>query len=219
MEARSLTYYPESKVEVNGFLAKHYDRLLDMVTLGRYGPLVKEAVRRMDISPEDRILDLGAGTGRNGLVMIPYLSQRGRLVLVDISEEMIEQLRRRLAHFRTVRILKARVDRSLPLRDRFDKVFISFVLHGFPQESREIVIRNAYKLLREGGSFFIFDYNGFSLDQMPFFLRIPFKSLECPYALDFIERDWKTILSEAGFQEFEEHIFYRYIRLLRAGRD
>jgi demethylmenaquinone methyltransferase/2-methoxy-6-polyprenyl-1,4-benzoquinol methylase len=211
-----LSYYPRSRVEIKGFMARHYDLLLDTATLGRYGSLVKQVVRRMGISPEDKILDLGAGTGRNDSSMVSYLSEKGRLIAVDISSEMITQLRARFARSGAVHIVRARVDRPLPLKERFEKVFISFVLHGFPQESREIVIENAYALLRRGGSFFILDYDQFSLDEMPFLLRIPFEYLECPYAFDFIDRDWKGILAEAGFQEFEEHIFYRYIRLLRA---
>ena len=111
----------------------------------------------MGVSSEDKILDLGAGTGRNDSPMISYLSEKGRLIAVDISGEMITQLRARFARSGAVHIVKARVDRPLPLKERFDKVFISFVLHGFPQESREIVIENAYALLRGGGSFFILD--------------------------------------------------------------
>ena len=213
-----MTYYPKSRVEIKGFTAKHYDLLLDLATLGMYGPFLKRVIGRMRISPKDKILDLGAGTGRNDALMVKYLSGEGRIVAVDISDDMITQLRSRLGVYPNANIVKARIDRPLPLKNHFDKVFISFVLHGFPQDSRKIVVENAYQMLRDGGSFFVLDYNEFSLDRMPFFLRIPFRLLECPYAFDFIDRDWKKILADVGFDEFEEDIFYRYIRLLRAGK-
>jgi hypothetical protein len=41
--------------------------------------------------------------------------------------------------------------------------------------------------------------------------------MECSYALDFIERDWKRILEQRGFHNFEEHSFFSgYVRLLKA---
>jgi len=67
------------------------------------------------------------------------------------------------------------------------------VLHGFPQNIRERVIKNVFEVLKNGGVFFILDYNEFDKDLMPFYLRILFKLIECPYAFDFIEKDWKKI--------------------------
>lgn len=219
-------YYPKSKarprakrrVEIKGFMATHYDALLDIVTLGRYSSFIEKAIEMMKISPRDKILDLGTGTGRNACLMMKYLSKDGELVGVDISEEMISQFRKKCANFPNAKIVKARVDSSFPFRTKFDKVFISFVLHGFPQNIREIVVKNVFEVLKNGGAFFILDYNEFSLREMPFYLKIPFKIIECPYAFDFIERDWKNILTDNGFSGFREHIFFDYIRLLKAAK-
>jgi len=79
--------------------------------------------------------------------------------------------------------IHARADQFLPFKEKFDKVFISFVLHGFPQNIREKVIKNIFEVLKNGGVFFILDYNEFDKDLMPFYLRILFKVIECPYAL------------------------------------
>ena len=66
------SYYPESKVEINGFTARHYD----------------------------------------------------------------------------AKIIQGRIEKSLPFREKFDRIFISFVLHGFPQDVREVIIKNVFKVLR-----------------------------------------------------------------------
>jgi len=34
-------HYPESRVEIEGLIATHYDALLDIVTFGRYVPFIK----------------------------------------------------------------------------------------------------------------------------------------------------------------------------------
>lgn len=212
-----MSYYPESKVEINGFVARHYDTLLNIMLLGKYFPFIKKAIDLMKIMPNDRILDFGAGTGRNACLMMGYLSPKGEVVGLDISSDMISQFEKRCAQFPNARILNQRIDRPLSYKEEFDKVFISFVLHGFPQKAREQIIENALIALNEGGEFFILDYNEFPLEKKPLYMRIPFKLIECPYAFDFIERDWENILGEMGFKDFEEHLFFgNIVRLLKA---
>jgi len=73
------SYYPESKVETKGFIAAHYDAILDIATFGRYSPFIEKAIEMMRIKPQDKILDLGTGTGRNACLMMKYLSKDGKL--------------------------------------------------------------------------------------------------------------------------------------------
>jgi len=209
--------YPGSKVETKRFTARHYDAFMNIVSFGRYSSFIEKTIRLMGIKPQDRIIDFGAGTGRNARLMLKYLSPRGKLLGIDISEVMISQFKKRCANFPNAQIMNARIDEPLPFKEEFDKVFISFVLHGFPQNVREIIIDNAFKALKNGGGFIILDWNEFSLKSLPFYQRMLFRFIECPYAFDFIERDWKKILREKGFVHFEEHLISaKLIRLLKA---
>jgi ubiquinone/menaquinone biosynthesis C-methylase UbiE len=210
-------YYPESKVEIQGFMARHYDAILNVATLGRYSYFIKKTVASMKIKPQDRILDLGAGTGRNACLMLRYLSNDGGLTGVDISGEMTTQFKKKCAGYPNVKIVQARIDRELPFREKFDKAFISFVFHGFPQTAQEKIIKNVSALLKNNGSFFILDYNEFSFDRSPLHVRLLFKRIECPYAFDFIRKDWKHILEGYNFGGFAESLFFgNYVRLLEA---
>ena len=210
-------YYPQSKVEVGGLLARHYDRLMDVVTFGRYRLFIEQVVRLMNIEPADRIIDFATGTGRNACLMMKYLSQQGRLVGLDISDAMISQFRAKCRGFPNAEIVNQRIDRPLPYENDFDKAFISFALHGFPQQTRAMIIDNAFSALSSGGELFILDYNEFSLSEMPWYIRLPFRMMECPYAFDFISRDWKRIMRRQGFGRFTEHVFFGgYVRLLKA---
>lgn len=171
----------------------------------------------MKIKPNHKIIDLGAGTGRNACLMMKQLSTKGELVGLDISEEMIVQFNKNCAKFSNAKVIYKKIDQDLDYEMYFDKAFISFVLHGFPQEARKQIICNAFKALKKNGELFILDYNEFSLKEMPFYLKIPFKLAECPYAFDFIEKDWKKILAGEGFSYFEEYLFFKkFIRLLKA---
>ena len=110
-----------------------------------------------------------------------------------------------------------RIDIPFQLEKRFNKIFISFVIHGFPHQVRHYVIENAYNHLEAGGAFYILDFAEFDMNSMPFHHRAIFKAVECKYAFDYIGRDWKSILKEKGFIEFADHFYLKkYMRLLKA---
>lgn len=206
----------DSKVEVTGFEARYYDLLMNTITGGTYPFFIRNAIREMHIQPGDNILVFGAGTGRNMDLMDKYLSGKGRIIGLDVGPEMLEQAQRRFADHPYITIEKQRIEEPLPYQGEFDKVFISFVLHGFIQEDRLKTIANAQRALRPGGEFIILDYNEFDLKQSPWTVRFVFK-MECPLATDFIGRDLQAILREQGFDEFRVHPHYLgYVRLLSA---
>ncbi len=207
-------------MEVRNWQVPFYDLFLNVITAGRYAAFIAEVVRMMKIEPDDRVLDLGAGTGRNARLILPYLSGSGNYLGVDISRAMVERFKKKCARFPSARIIRARLDREFPLQARFDKIFIFFVLHGLPQWERERLIERVGFYLKENGRLFILDYNEFSLDQMPWYLRLGFRYLECPYAFDFIARDWKRILMENKLNYSREFFFFSgYVRLLQACRE
>jgi len=206
----------DSKVEVTGLEARHYDFFMNLITAGTYPFFIRRAVKDMQIQPADSILDFGCGTGRNISLMNTYLSEEGRVLGLDIGPEMLEQARRRFASDHRVTIEKQRIEEPLPYQDEFNKVFISFVLHGLVQEDRLKVIDNTRRALKPGGEFLILDYNEFDLQHSPALVRFAFR-LECPLATDFIGRDLQTFLREHGFDGFRVHTYYRgYVRLLGA---
>jgi len=209
--------YPDSGVELNPRIAKNYDKVMNIGSIGMYSSFIKKAISNMDIRPDDRILDLGCGTGRNANLMLKYLSDKGHITGLDISEHMEKQFLHRFSGDRQVDFINRRIDQPFNLNKSYDKVFISFVIHGFPHEVRDTVIKNAFNNLKPGGSFIILDFGEFDMDKMPWFDRFIFKKIECKYAFDFIKRDWKEILSGYGFGNFAENFYLKkYVRLLRA---
>jgi demethylmenaquinone methyltransferase/2-methoxy-6-polyprenyl-1,4-benzoquinol methylase len=206
-----------SKVEVTGAEARHYDFVMNLITAGTYPLFIRRVIRDTRIRPADAILDLGAGTGRNACLMARYLGDQGRIVGLDIGDEMLEQAHRRCRHLSNVTFEKRRVEQPLPYRETFDQVFISFVLHGFVQEDRLRIVNNAYQALRPGGRFLILDYNEFEPERAFWPVRFAFRHVECPLATDFVRRDWQAILREDSFSNFRAHDYYLgYVRLLEA---
>ncbi|BCD61308.1 demethylmenaquinone methyltransferase / 2-methoxy-6-polyprenyl-1,4-benzoquinol methylase [Nitratiruptor sp. YY08-26] len=206
-----------SKVEVKGFEAKFYDRFMDIITFGYYPFFIRKAIKNLNLQKGQRILDFGAGTGRNALLMYRYVGDEGEIVGLEIGKEMQEQFLRNCNAYQNIKLENLRIDSPLPFKEEFDVVFISFVLHGFIQDKRDIIIQNAYNALKPHGTFAILDYANFDVDKAPWYVRFPIQKVECPLAQDFIERDTKKMLESFGFGDFEESFsFGGYVRLLKA---
>jgi len=209
----------DSKVEVTGAEARHYDLLMNLITGGTYPFFIRRVIRDMDIQPDDAILDLGSGSGRNACLMARYLAEGGRIVGLDIGAEMLEQAQHRCRRLPNVIFKKGRIEEPLPHHEAFDEAFISFVLHGFIQQDRLRIIGNVYRALRPGGRFLILDYNEFEPTQASWPVRLAFR-MECPLATDFVRRDLQAILTQQGFAHFRAHRYYLgHVRLLEAVKE
>ena len=209
--------YPDSRIELSPFISRNYDQILAIASMGRFPKSIIRAIKDMQIEPNDQILDLGCGTGYNTSLMASYLNGTGSIHGLDISDEMALQFQSRFSDKNHITFENQRIDLPFQMDKKFNKIFISFVIHGFPHQIRNAVIENAYKHLEEGGAFYILDFAEFDMKSMPFHHRAIFKAVECKYAFDYIGRDWKAILKDKGFTEFTEHFYLKkYMRLLKA---
>ncbi len=217
MKLKSDKIYPESGVELNSFSARNYNNIMNIASIGLYCGFIRKAIKAMGIQQGDKILDLGCGTGRNACVMAKYLNEDGRITGVDVSSIMEKQFRKKCANHQNVEFIRQRIDLPFSLSGQFDKIFISFVIHGFPHEVRQTILKNVSNHLKSGGVFFMLDFAEFDMNAMPSLFHFIFKNIECKYAFDFIERDWKQILAGYHFFGFEEFFFFKnYVRLLKA---
>jgi ubiquinone/menaquinone biosynthesis C-methylase UbiE len=113
---------------------------------------LKAAVDRLDIKPDDRVLEIGCGHGVAATMVCERLDG-GRLTAVDRSPKMIEAARRRNAAFvdaGTAEFLVAELE-DLDLGDRrFDVIFAVRVglFHREPERARAL----AERWLAPGGS-------------------------------------------------------------------
>jgi ubiquinone/menaquinone biosynthesis C-methylase UbiE len=209
--------YPDSGVELTPFIAKHYDGLMNTMSFGLYRGFISKAIRDMNIREGNNILDLGCGTGRNAALMASYTGPNGSITGMDISPEMESQFLAKFNSKQQVSFVNLRIDQPFDLQQQFDIVFISFVIHGFPHDIRMNVIGNVKKHLKPGGRFVILDFAEFDMAAMPVHHRFVFQKVECRYAFDYIEHDWKAILADTGFGDFTENFYLKnYVRLLQA---
>jgi len=107
--------YPESGVELTPFTARHYDKVMNIGSLGMYRSFIVRVIGEMEIKPDDQILDLGCGTGRNAELMSSYLNGNGTITGLDISEDMEKQFRSRFKNDKRIGFINKRIDQPLNL--------------------------------------------------------------------------------------------------------
>ena len=206
-----------SKVEIGPMGARYYDTFLNLLSLGRCSHFFRDVIEKMDIKPGQSILDLGSGTGRNDCLIAQKIGSQGKIVGLDISNEMLSQSLQRCREYPNMSFEKQRIELPLAYKQEFDKVFISFVLHGFEDDQKLGIIHNAYRALKPGGAFYILDYAQFDLGRMGFPLRWAFTRWECQLAVEFLKLDIKEMLRSQGFTDFKEEFSLKgYLRLLKA---
>jgi S-adenosylmethionine-diacylgycerolhomoserine-N-methlytransferase len=122
-----------------------------------------ELLRQMNVQPNESVLEVGCGTGRN-LLKLSRLQPQAKLYGLDAADEMLKTaaakfdandkqkqiiLRQGLAEEFSFR-------ETFRLDEPFDKIFISYSLSMFPQW-REALL-NSLENLKAGGDLYIVDF-------------------------------------------------------------
>lgn len=115
--------------------------------------------------PDDRVVDLGAGTGLLTLALAPRVRE---LVAVDISERMLQRLDHAASADGVHNVTPLVADlRRLPLEDESATLVVSnYAFHHLEDTGKELALAEARRILRPGGRLVICDMM-FSLSLEP----------------------------------------------------
>jgi ubiquinone/menaquinone biosynthesis C-methylase UbiE len=115
-------------------------------------PRLRESLARFGVAPGDRVLDLGAGTGKTTFELSDLVGAKGRVTCLDFAEHMLVE-GKKMDGRKNVDFLCADACR-LPVKDSgVDKIL---VFSAFPHfsEPREAV-REMARVLKPGGRILI----------------------------------------------------------------
>lgn len=150
--------------------------------------LIRQELEKQVVDFSDKhILDFGGGTG---LVSLPLATQSKSVMLVDISDKMLEQahLKVKKQAINNVHLLQQDL-LSTPLNQLFDIILVSRVLHHMSNIEETLnVFRNH---LADDGQLFIADFVKTDTNHHGFHLA-----------------DLEGKLSQSGFSSVQSQIFY-----------
>lgn len=111
------------------------------------------------VRPGDTVLDIGCGTGLFTLALARRVGDTGRVIAVDLQEEMLEILKEKAQKeglISRIRLHKAEPE-SLGLTgpERMNGAWAFYVVHEVPDAAR--LMQEVYTLLVPGGTFLIIE--------------------------------------------------------------
>jgi ubiquinone/menaquinone biosynthesis C-methylase UbiE len=162
----------------------------------KYQDAARELLAVVGITGEDRVLDLGCGTGLVALAA----SQQAKLVVgLDMTAGMLRVLRRKgTQQGQRLPLIQADA-RDVPLADNsMTVVTTSFMLLHLTTAEKQQVFREAKRVLKPGGRLGCLT----SLDELGDIYSAP--------------DDWRAWLTAAGFEQVDIHECYNVFRIVTA---
>jgi trans-aconitate 2-methyltransferase len=169
----------------------------------------KKVLARISLRGDERVLDAGCGTGRLTRDLLEALP-RGRVVALDVSQNMIEAARRYLQPDFRDRVEFACCDLlALPFEREFDGIFSTASFHWVRDHER--LFQNLYRALRPGGWLCAQCGGGRNLDRLLSRVRAlmatpPYEKYFGGYKSPWEYSDAETAaarLRHAGFEQIE----------------
>jgi ubiquinone/menaquinone biosynthesis C-methylase UbiE len=124
-------------------------------------------VASIGLKPGQRVADLGCGSGFYVLAAAKMVGNTGRVLAIDVQDAKLTATKSiSLQHnLHNVEVYRADLEKTLDesLHGKEDVVILASILHEV--KDREALIRNAYALLKTGGSLLAVDWK---LEHSPF---------------------------------------------------
>ena len=136
-------------------LAKRYNVMTDLWTLGLHRLWKRQAMQLCALRPGERVLDVATGTGDLAFLEKAAVGPEGQVVAVDFSAQMIQVARRRQRGAIDFQEGDA-TDLRLPDAS-FDVVTISFGLRNVADRGQ--ALREFRRVLRPGGRLMVLDFS------------------------------------------------------------
>ncbi len=163
-------------------VARRYDFMNTLLSFGIHYPWKRKAVRMMNLSTGQKVLDVCGGTADLSLMAAGYVGATGKITLYDINWDMMAAGRHKVIespHAAKVRYVQGDAE-SLPFPNHtYDAAMVGFGIRNVTR--MEQGFREMHRVLKPGGKLMCLE---FSKPTNPFFCRV--YDLYSFYAMPFL---------------------------------
>lgn len=129
-------------------------RFYDLLSERSEAPMRQAGLALLKVGNGERVLELGFGTGHSLAALARAVGPKGRVLGLDLSDQMVKLAKRRLAKAGLLERAKLRCGDAAKLpfaNGRMDAVFVSFTLELFDTAEIPTVLGECKRVLRHGG--------------------------------------------------------------------
>jgi len=157
-----------------------------------------EVLTALNIKPGEVIADIGAGSGYFSLRLAHFVGDKGKVLAVDVSPDMIRHLNRRIRETKATNVTTILADPDDPLlSDRsVNRFFICDVWHHVENQTKYLALMK--KMLKPGGEVVMIDFHKKELPFGP------------PVQMKIAREDLIKQMEGNGFKLAKEHTFLAY---------
>ena len=120
----------------------------------------RKLIDQAGIRPGQRVLEIGCGTG-NMAILAKILSPGAHIAGIDPDPKALSRARRKAQRRQTSIQFDPGFSEDLPYTDAsFDRVLSAFMLHHVRPDAKPLTLREAFRVLKPGGSLHLADFGG-----------------------------------------------------------
>lgn len=166
------------------------------VGLGCGNPTAIASLKKGDV-----VLDLGSGAGFDAFLACDKVGETGRVIGIDMTEEMIEKARSnaKKGKYENVEFRLGEIE-NIPSENNSVDVIISNCVINLSKDKKR-VFREAHRVLKPGGKMFISDI--VLLDPLPEVLKSSLEAYVGCVAGASMKEDYLDYIKTAGFQNIK----------------
>ena len=134
-----------------------YDLMNDFMSLGIHRIWKKSLITMMNPSPNQKLIDVGCGTGDIAKIFLNNVNKDAQITCVDPNIGMVNKGKEKLKKFKNIDWIIASAEK-LPLTDNsYDFYTISFGLRNTANLNESL--NEAYRVLKPGGRFLCLEFS------------------------------------------------------------
>ena len=169
-----------------------YDLMNDLMSFGVHRLWKKSLVNMMNLSPNQKVIDVACGTGDLAKLLLNYVKNDSQITCVDPNKGMLKKGKEKLNNFKNLKWIVSSAEK-LPLTNNiFDFYTISFGLRNTNNLNK--ALSEAYRVLRPGGRY----------------LCLEFSKIQNP-GLDFVYKNYSKLIPSIGKIIVGEKEPYEYL--------